>query len=46
MAIRATIDWLNDKKETTWIDRIFAIDPKYGEVYANAGYFFVINRRY
>ena len=46
MAIRATIDWMDDKKDTPWIGRILAIDPKYGEAYATAGYFFVINRRY
>ena len=46
MAIRATIDWMDDKKDTPWIGRIFAINPKYGEAYATAGHFFVINRRY
>src|SRR5438105_4510715 len=46
MAIHATIDWMDDKTETPWIGRIFAINPKYGEAYATAGYFFVINRRY
>src|SRR5439155_3809533 len=46
MAIRATIDWMEDKKDTPWIGRILAINPKYGEAYATAGHFFVINRRY
>src|SRR5713226_3847817 len=46
MAIRATIDLMDDKQDTPWIGRIFAINPKYGEAYATAGYFFVINRRY
>ncbi|MEO7649060.1 MAG: tetratricopeptide repeat protein, partial [Bryobacteraceae bacterium] len=46
MAIRATIDWLNDVKDTPWIGRILAVDPKYGEAYATAGHFFVLNRRY
>jgi tetratricopeptide (TPR) repeat protein len=46
LAIRATIDWMDDKKDTPWISRVFAINPKYGEAYATAGYFFVINRRY
>jgi tetratricopeptide (TPR) repeat protein len=46
MSIRATIDWMNDMAETPWIGRIFAINPKYGEAYAIAGHFFVINRRY
>src|SRR5262245_30897766 len=46
MAIRATIDWLDDKKDTPWIQRILEKNPKYGEAYATAGHFFVINRRY
>jgi tetratricopeptide (TPR) repeat protein len=46
LAIRATIDWMNDKTETPWIGRVFAINPKYGEAYATAAHFFVINRRY
>jgi len=46
MAIRATIDWLNDKDDTEWIDRILAINPVYGEAYSIAAHFFVLNRRY
>jgi len=46
MAIRATIDWMEDKTDSPWIGRILAINPKYGEAYATAGHFFVINRRY
>ncbi|HLJ47548.1 MAG TPA: tetratricopeptide repeat protein [Bryobacteraceae bacterium] len=46
MAIHATIDWLNDKKESPWMDRILKINPVYGEAYSTAGHFFVINRRY
>jgi tetratricopeptide (TPR) repeat protein len=46
MAVRATIDWLDDKTETSWLKRILEINPVYGEVYSVAGYFFVINRRY
>lgn len=46
MAILATIDWLEDKKDTPWIGRILAKNPAYGEAYATAGHFFVINRRY
>lgn len=38
-AILATIDWLNDKKETQW-------DPHAAKGYETAGHFFVINRRY
>jgi len=51
LAIRAVIDWLDDKAETPhlenqWIDRVLKINPAYGEAYATAGHFFVINRRY
>jgi tetratricopeptide (TPR) repeat protein len=38
-AVRATIDWLADKAETSW-------DPHTGEGYATAGDLFVLNRRY
>jgi tetratricopeptide (TPR) repeat protein len=46
MAIRATIDWMDGKQQSPWMDRILKINPSYGEAYATAGYFFVINRRY
>jgi tetratricopeptide (TPR) repeat protein len=38
-AILATIDWLNDKKDSPW-------DPHTAKGYETAGHFFVINRRY
>ncbi len=46
MSILATIDWLDDKKDSPWMDRILKINPSYGTAYATAGHFFVINRRY
>ena len=56
MAILATVDWLDDKPapvppgqietRSPWIDRILKVNPHYGEAYALAGHFFVINRRY
>src|SRR5207249_6178321 len=46
MAILATIDWLNDKPSTPWIERVLKINPVYGEAYEMAGHFFVLNRRY
>ena len=46
LAIHATIDWLDDKKESPWMDRILKINPVYGEAYSMAGHFFVLNRRY
>lgn len=46
MAVLATIDWLDDKKETPWIDRILKINPVYGQAYGLAGRIFVLNRRY
>jgi len=46
MSVLAAIDWLDDKRTTPWLDRILRINPHYGEVYATAGHFFVLNRRY
>ena len=46
MAIHASMDWLDDKKESPWMDRILKINPVYGEGYSTAGHFFVLNRRY
>jgi tetratricopeptide (TPR) repeat protein len=46
MALLGTIDMLADKKETPWMTRVFAINPKYGNAYAIAAHFFIINRRY
>jgi tetratricopeptide (TPR) repeat protein len=46
LAIRATMDFLNDKPTSPWMDRILKVNPVYGEAYATAGHFFVINRRY
>ncbi len=56
MAILATVDWMNDKPSappagqiitsSPWIDKIAKVNPRYGEAYAIAGHFFVINRRY
>ena len=46
MAVLGTIDMLADKKETPWMMRVFAINPKYGNAYAIAAHFFIINRRY
>ncbi|MEQ1946276.1 MAG: tetratricopeptide repeat protein [Bryobacteraceae bacterium] len=45
-AILGTIDLLNDKKDTPWFDRALKYNPKYGEAYATAAHFFIINRRY
>ncbi|MDQ6760552.1 MAG: hypothetical protein M3Z32_11915, partial [Acidobacteriota bacterium] len=46
LALRATIDWLDDKPGTEWQTRILKVNPVYGQAYATAGHFFVLNRRY
>jgi cellulose synthase operon protein C len=46
MAVLASIDRLNGKPASPWMDRILKIDPAYGEAYAMGGHFFVINYRY
>jgi tetratricopeptide (TPR) repeat protein len=46
MAIHLAIDFLHDKTDSPWADRILKINPAYGEAYTTAGHFFFINRRY
>jgi tetratricopeptide (TPR) repeat protein len=46
MAVRATVELLNDRDGSVWFDRILKINPVYGEAYATAAHFFVLNRRY
>ena len=46
LAVKATIDLLDDKPDTPHLARILKMNPAYGEVYALAGRFFVLNRRY
>ncbi len=46
MAVLASIDWLAGDESPVWIRKILQIDPVYGEAYATAAHFFVINRRY
>jgi len=46
LAVLGTIDLLNDKPESPWMNRILQINPHYGDAYALAAHFFVINRRY
>ena len=46
MAIHAAIDWLNDQPDSPWMNRVLAKNPRYGQAYALAGHFFVLNRRY
>jgi tetratricopeptide (TPR) repeat protein len=46
MAILFTIDRMNGKKDSPWLDKILKVNPRYGEAYDIAGHFFVINRRY
>jgi tetratricopeptide (TPR) repeat protein len=46
MAVLASIDWLNDKPRSEWMDRILKVNPVYGEAYAMGAHFFVIKSRY
>ncbi len=46
MAVLASIEWLNDKPGSEWVDRILQVNPIYGEAYATGAHFFEINRRY
>ena len=46
MAIQLALDYLHDKNDSPWADRILKINPAYGEAFSTAGHFYVINRRY
>jgi cellulose synthase operon protein C len=46
LAVLASIDFLNDQASSPWMDQALKINPVYGEGYATAAHFFVINRRY
>jgi cellulose synthase operon protein C len=46
MALKGTVDLLEDRTDTPWMNRVFETNPVYGEAYAIAGHFFIINRRY
>jgi cellulose synthase operon protein C len=46
LSVKATIDLLDDRQDTPQLARILRLNPAYGEVYAMAGRFFVLNRRY
>jgi cellulose synthase operon protein C len=46
LAVLASIDWLNNKQRSEWMDRILKVNPLYGEAYARGAHFFAINRRY
>ncbi len=46
MAVLASIEWLDGKTQSEWMDRVLAIDPVYGQAYATGAHFYVINRRY
>ncbi len=44
--IRAVVNLLANKPADEWFNKVFKTNPKYGQAYATAGYFLVINRRY
>jgi cellulose synthase operon protein C len=46
LAVLASLDWLNGKPRSEWMDRILNVNPVYGQAYATAAHFFVISRRY
>ncbi len=51
LAVHASIDWLkadllNSIPPSPWIDRLLGINSVYGQGYAVAAHFFVLNRRY
>ncbi|MGI8961247.1 MAG: hypothetical protein ACR2IV_16065 [Bryobacteraceae bacterium] len=46
LAVLASIDWLDNKPHSEWMDRVLKVNPVYGKAYATGAHFFVINRRY
>jgi len=46
MAVLGTMDLLNDKGTSSWMTKVLEINPHYGNAYAIAAHFFIINRRY
>ena len=46
MAVLASIDWLADKPQSEWMDRLLKINSVYGEAYATGAHFLEINYRY
>lgn len=46
LSVLASIDFLDGKATSPWADQLLKINPAYGEAYATAAHFFVINRRY
>ncbi len=46
MAVLASIDQLDGKTQSEWMDRILKVNPAYGEAYATSAHFLEINRRY
>ncbi len=46
LSVLAIADWLEDKPGTEWIEQLNAVNPRYAQLYEDAGHFFVINRRY
>lgn len=46
MAIRLTIDLLDDKPTSPWAQKVLAINPRYGRAWSMAAESFIHNRRY
>ena len=46
MAVRAAVDGLADRPVEAWLDKIFKVNPVYGDAWSTLGHFYVINRRY
>lgn len=46
MAVHASIEVLADRSPERWLDRIHAINPRYGEAYATIAHHLILNLRY
>jgi tetratricopeptide (TPR) repeat protein len=46
LSVLASMDFLDGKTSSPWADLVLKVNPVYGQLYATAAHFFVINRRY
>ncbi len=45
-ALKASLDLLNGRPDSVWVERALEYNPAYGEIYATQAHFYVITRRY
>jgi tetratricopeptide (TPR) repeat protein len=46
MAVRAAVEVLADRTAESWINRIYSVNPRYGQAHELIGHHLMLNRRY